>query len=134
MHSNNPATSVSSASADQLRDQLVSSSPDKAEDLALSYIKSTPLEELGSVLEVMRQKIADYRLENNGRLPRPVFATVLGISGMYSCVEYVPRVIDEKGNLVGFLLKERGSEEQGWEGLFQIPGATITPEHIKMDG
>lgn len=93
----------------------------------LDYLKGASLTELGPVMEVLATKVDQYRRDNSGYVPFEVFPHVLGIAGQYTCIEWIPKVVDSEGALKGFLLKRRGDGEQGWEDQYQIPGVAIVP-------
>jgi hypothetical protein len=87
-------------------------------------VERTELEELGPLCEALSKKVLEYRLGHNGFLPRPVFPHAVGIGGVYPCVEVVIRLVDATGKVLGYWLKKRAKQEQGWQDEFQIPGVT----------
>ncbi len=101
---------------------------------AVKAVEEVPLRELGPVLAAIMNRVIAHRDEHSGFVPLEVLPLILGIAGQYTCLETIPRVVDENG-VAGFLLRQRGSQEQGWQGEFNIPGVaiTITPGKDMMD-
>lgn len=92
---------------------------------AAETVQQTPLEELGPVLSALMKRVTEYRDGHAGFVPPELFPLILGISGQYTCLEIIPRIVDSH-HVVGYLLRQRGSGEQGWQGEFNIPGVAIT--------
>lgn len=90
-------------------------------------IKDMPLASLGPILRAILNKVADYRSANSGYIPPTVFSDILGIAGQYTCLETIPRIVDTAGSVKGYLLKQRGDQEQGWTGQYHIPGVAVIP-------
>jgi len=79
------------------------------------------LQELAPIFNHLAHRVYQHRRGNKGYVPLEIFASCIGIGGVYSCVEIVVETEGENGK--GYLLKRREKEEeQGWEGLYQIPG------------
>lgn len=91
-------------------------------DELLEMFKSLSLVERADFLKNTAEKVHLWRQENNGYVPREIFASCVGIGGVYPCVEMVIEIATEKGDWGGYALKKRGGNEQDWEGQYQIVG------------
>ncbi len=78
----------------------------------LAWIKETPLEEMGSVLTHLADKVYGWRLEHGGEVPPQVFEQLLG--PVTVSVQLVHPVLDDMdARLLGFALRLREGSEVG---------------------
>jgi hypothetical protein len=82
-------------------------------------ISALSLEELAPVFRLLAVKVNTHRAANNGFTPKDIFVECLAIGGSYVCLEVV---VSFKSR---FFLKRRGSDEQGWQNQYQIPGTAV---------
>ncbi len=93
--------------------------------LLLFLVRFLPLARLGPLMDVLAEKVINYRKQNNGHVPIEVFTSCCAIGGATITFELVIRTP------FGLMLKKRGEEEQGWNGHFHIPGSLLCPENAE---
>ena len=91
------------------------------EEKFLKYIQSKKLPELEKIMEVLSEKIYDFRKNNNSIVPLNVFKSCLAIGGISSVVELLIEVL-ENGRIIGYALKKREEHEADFHGQYHIPG------------
>lgn len=100
--------------------------------ILLRAISNAPLEKLEDVFRILSRRVHTHRQANRGFVPREIFPFCIGIGGIYPCVEIVVKAHD--GKSLGFALKKRSGNEQGWKGKYQIVGAAVRttdkPENV----
>lgn len=79
-----------------------------------------PLSKMGSIFAQLLARVNAHRAVNKGFVPREIFPFVLGMGGKDVCFEIVIKSPE------GYLLKKRGTGEQGWQGEYQIIGTSFT--------
>ena len=89
-------------------------------ELAVEFVRTTPLNQLGEVFKVLAERLYVERRANNGFIPREIFERCVGMSGMSVSVQIVNELIDDKAQHLGYALKQRDSSELGdaWAGLY----------------
>ncbi|MDO8594548.1 MAG: hypothetical protein Q7R93_03465 [bacterium] len=90
----------------------------------LKWVQAAELKALGPLFHMLAQKVFMHRKANGGLVPPEIFPSCVGIGGVYPCVEVAIRVLGHGNNTVGYVLKKRGNAEQGWNGLYGIPGVS----------
>jgi hypothetical protein len=90
-------------------------------------ISALSLQELAPVFRLLAAKVNTHRAANNGFTPKDIFVECLAIGGSYVCLEVV---VSFKNR---FFLKQRGSNEQGWQGKYGITGVTVRPTDSPAD-
>ncbi len=93
---------------------------------AADVVRDAPLEQLGPVLSALMKRVTDHRDAHNGFIPLSVFPLMLGIAGRYTALEAVPRMVEGE-QTVGYLLRQRGAGEHGWQSQYHIPGVIVVP-------
>lgn len=73
------------------------------------------------VFQMLARKVTLYRVQHNGCVPISIYPLCTQIGGAYPCVELL--VTDKSGKR--FALKKRDVADQGWQGLYHIPGTVI---------
>lgn len=79
---------------------------------------------LVDTLREYQEKIEDFRLKNQGRVPLPVFVELIKIQGMYQAVELHVKGAEPET----YWLKKRNAQlEDGWAGQYHIIGSVVSP-------
>lgn len=81
------------------------------EQQILNWIEKTQLEDMGTVLTALADKVYAHRLENKGFVPFAVFEQLLG--PVTVSVQIVHEVVDTSGARLGFALRKREENEAG---------------------
>jgi hypothetical protein len=85
----------------------------------IEWMTIQPITAMVSVFESLAKKTNSYRLQHEGCVPKEIFPLCLAIGGSYPCVEIIVK-IDER-----IAFKRRSNTDQGWNGLFHIPGVVV---------
>ena len=100
------------------------SATEKADLRTFEYLaENLPLEKLSRGLARIAERLNAHRKASGGFTPRPLFLPCLAIGGVYACKEFILAVGDSHGNIHGYALKLRDPLDQGWHGLYHIPGS-----------
>ncbi len=87
----------------------------------LKFVETTELKDLAEVFAILAKRTYEHRKNNNGFVPREIFASCIGLGGGYLCAEIV---VEVEGK--GYALKKRNnSNEESWENQYQIPGCAV---------
>ena len=95
-------------------------------DIAVACIETAPIETLGPVARALADTVFAYRQAHKGWTPASLFGPCITLGGAYPALEIVVEVADDAGNSLGYALKKRGGDDQGWAGKYHVIGASAT--------
>lgn len=85
---------------------------------------NNPDKELVEGLDLIAEKLHEYRLTHQGFIPLEIYPQTLAIGAVYTCMEVVVKV--EEDGKTSYLMKYRDPEtEHGWGGLYHIIGTAV---------
>lgn len=90
---------------------------------ALEKIKKASLDDLAFLFKILADKTVVHRKKNDGAVPYTIFPHCITIGGSYPTVEIIVRVHKKDKTYIALRKREKG--EQGYEGVYHIPGSII---------
>jgi hypothetical protein len=95
------------------------------QELFLEWLKTTDLPNTSEVLSILAERLWKERQKNNGLIPFTVFNPSIGMSGNYTTVIAVPKVVAADGTFLGYAHKKREAGDDGWSGYYHQPGTLM---------
>ncbi len=108
--------------------------PATQQELLLQYVKNVDLVELAPAIEVLAERVYEWRKDHNGFVPLAIFESLLSLGGVAVSVQIVNEVVDDGGKHIGFALKKRDATEAGWANLYNNTCCTARMTDHARDG